>query len=77
VAYTSDKAGQVIKKHNILHYGFQLMFDDRLPKELKRKMHENPKIGWSIPRKLKKHQNVALVLTNGATEQEGTKDNKK
>ena len=50
-AFTSELAGQVIQRHNILHFGFQLVFDDKLPIELKRLMHENVDIAWAIPRK--------------------------
>ena len=50
-AFTSETAGQVIKRKNIQHFGFQLVFDDKLPVELKRLMHANKGIGWEIPRK--------------------------
>ena len=50
-AYTSESAGQIIRKNNIRHFGFQLEFDDKLSVELKRLMHANDKIGWVIPRK--------------------------
>jgi hypothetical protein len=49
-AFTSGRAGQVIKRHNILHFGFQLVYNDQLPLELKRKMHANDKINWNIPK---------------------------
>ena len=49
-AYTSELAGQVIRKNNIRHFGFQLVFDDRLPVGLKRLMHANDDIDWAIPR---------------------------
>ena len=50
-AHTSEVAGVRIRKKNILHFGFQLVFDDKLPVELKRLMHANKKIQWAIPRK--------------------------
>ena len=49
-ACTSESVGQTIRRKNILHFGFQLVYDDRLPTELKRKMHENSNIKWSIPK---------------------------
>ena len=50
-AHTSQVAGVTIRKRNILHFGFQLVFDDKLPLELKRAMQANKSIHWSIPRK--------------------------
>jgi hypothetical protein len=50
VAHTSGRAGQVIRRSNILHFGFQLVYNDRLPVDLKRKMHANDKIAWAIPK---------------------------
>ena len=49
-ACTSGRVGQTIRRKNILHFGFQLVYNDRLPTELKRRMHENSKIKWSIPK---------------------------
>ena len=50
-AHTSEAVGVRIRKKNILHFGFQLVFDDKLPVELKRLMQANRKIHWAIPRK--------------------------
>ena len=50
-AHTSEVAGVTIRRRNILHFGFQLVFNNKLPVGLKRLMHANKTIHWEIPRK--------------------------
>jgi hypothetical protein len=49
--YTSDTVGQRITVKNIVHHGFKLTFDDLIPVAVKRLMHANERIGWSIPKR--------------------------
>ena len=50
IPHTSDEVGQVIMKRHIVHYGFHLRYDDRLPTQLKRKMHNGTWVHWQIPK---------------------------
>ena len=50
VAVTTRLTGTVITRRHIQHFGFQLLYNDQLPREVKEKLHANEKIPWSIPR---------------------------
>jgi hypothetical protein len=53
VPFTSDDHEFVVRRRHIQHFGFNTLFNDRLPVELKRKMHKNPMIQWYMPGKKK------------------------
>jgi hypothetical protein len=48
--FTSVEAKMTIKRRNILHFGFDLLYNDRLPPTLLKKLHANTDLNWKIPR---------------------------
>jgi hypothetical protein len=44
--FTSDSAGVTITRAHVQHFGFRLLYNDRLPVTLKRKMKDNKSINW-------------------------------
>ncbi len=50
--YTSDHTLQTYTNKMVAFFGFQLRYDDRLPVSVKRAIHEDPTIGWTIPGKV-------------------------
>ena len=46
--FTTKEAGMTVKRKAIKHFGFQIQYNDRLPKSLIQKLNDDPTIKWSI-----------------------------
>jgi hypothetical protein len=46
---TSDTRGEIVCDRHILVSGFQLQFDDRLPREVQHQIHDSSGISWYMP----------------------------
>jgi hypothetical protein len=49
-AYTSDDADQIVTTERIVCWGFELQYNDQLPVKVLRRINDEPRIGWSIPK---------------------------
>jgi hypothetical protein len=48
--FTSVFAKMAVKRRDILHFGFNLLYNERLPPTLLRKLHANKDLNWKIPK---------------------------
>ena len=48
--FTSVEAKMDVKRRNILHFGFDLLYNDRLPPTLLKKLRANTNLNWKIPK---------------------------
>jgi hypothetical protein len=48
--FTSVGAKMTVKRRNILHFGFKLLYNDRLPPTLLKRLHANTELNWKIPK---------------------------